>query len=252
MPLSTLLIFLFLAAKSAEHCTREELKCATDAYLSAQSFGSSDLLKPLISHNLTYTENDVLLDIKTGILSQALKIDHNMSIYDTGACSTFTEVVVANPEKPYVIITRMVSGWQPKSDWDDREYRYYDGGLAVQVSKESFLPHPSHADCSISPLYPYFKVGEQINETNILTWKFGNSVTGYLYYPTLESWTPIPASQRLSPSLIQSIGDDYFNRFDNVSVTVPWGPPCTRVEGGTLITGTLTGDNSLRNSQILW
>jgi hypothetical protein len=69
------------------------------------------------------------------------------------------------------------------------------------------------------------------------------SVTGYLYYPTLESWTPIPPSQRLSPSVIKSIGDDYFNRFDNISVTVPWGPPCTRVEGGTLITGTLTGDN---------
>jgi hypothetical protein len=106
--------FTLLAAASAEQCTRESLKCATDAYLTAQSIGSSDLLAPFIGHDLTYTENDLPLNIKTGILSQALKIDHNMSIYDTIACSTFTEVIVSNPEKPYVIVTRMV--WDGRGD----------------------------------------------------------------------------------------------------------------------------------------
>jgi hypothetical protein len=98
---------IFVSA-SAEYCTREFLKCATDAYLSAQSSGHSRILSSLTSCSLTYTENDDPVDIKTGILSQALKIDHNMSIYDTTACSTFTEIVVTNPADPYVIVTRMV------------------------------------------------------------------------------------------------------------------------------------------------
>lgn len=32
--------------------------------------------------------------------------------------------------------------------------------------------------------------------------------------------------------MIQAAGDAYFNRFDNINVTVPWGTPCARLEGG--------------------
>jgi hypothetical protein len=100
--------FYVIATAAAEYCTRESLKCVTDAYLSAQSSGRSHLLSSLTSCNLTYTENDNPVDIRRDIRSQALKIDHNISIYDTTACSTFTEIVVTNPAKPYVIVTRMV------------------------------------------------------------------------------------------------------------------------------------------------
>lgn len=47
------------------------------------------------------------MSISNGILSENLKIDHNLSIFDTTACSTFTEIIFTNPAKPYVITTRM-------------------------------------------------------------------------------------------------------------------------------------------------
>jgi hypothetical protein len=31
---------------------------------------------------------------------------------------------------------------------------------------------------------------------------------------------------------VQALGDAYFDRFGNVSVVVPWGAPCYRLEGG--------------------
>ncbi|CZR67590.1 uncharacterized protein PAC_17489 [Phialocephala subalpina] len=72
-------------------------------------------------------------------------------------------------------------------------------------------------------------------------WAF--NVTGYLHYSSLENWDPIPVTNRDSRAVIQAAGDAYFYRFDNVSVIVPWGAPCTRIEGGTLVQGTLSGDN---------
>ncbi|KAE8442236.1 hypothetical protein EG329_003707 [Mollisiaceae sp. DMI_Dod_QoI] len=72
-------------------------------------------------------------------------------------------------------------------------------------------------------------------------WAF--NATGYLHYTSLEDWSPIPVAKRDSRAVIQAGGDAYFNRFDNASVVVPWGAPCTRIEGGALVTGTLSGDN---------
>ncbi|KUJ07618.1 uncharacterized protein LY89DRAFT_742845 [Mollisia scopiformis] len=72
-------------------------------------------------------------------------------------------------------------------------------------------------------------------------WAF--NVTGYLHYSSLETWDPIPAAKRDTRAVVQAGGDAYFNRFDNASVVVPWGAPRTRIEGGALVTGTLSGDN---------
>ncbi|KAH6663121.1 hypothetical protein B0J14DRAFT_495187 [Halenospora varia] len=77
--------------------------------------------------------------------------------------------------------------------------------------------------------------------TTIGDWAF--NVTGYLKYSSAETWDPIPPSKRDTRAVIQAAGDAYFNRFNNSKIVVPWGPPCTRIEGGELVTGTLNGDN---------
>lgn len=71
-------------------------------------------------------------------------------------------------------------------------------------------------------------------------WAF--NATGYLYWDSFENWDPIPPSKRDSRAVIQAAGDAYFNRFQNASVSVPWGPLCARLEGGayTSRTGNLT------------
>ena len=102
---SIFLTCLPLASYVSAHCTREFLKNATDAYLSAQSGNRSATLQ--LASNFSYKENDNPMDIKMGILKQVLKIDHNLSIYDTNACAAFTELIVTSP-KPYVITTRAV------------------------------------------------------------------------------------------------------------------------------------------------
>jgi hypothetical protein len=48
------------------------------------------------------------VSIKTGVVSQPIKIDHHISIHDTTNCATFTELIVTNPIKPYVIGTKML------------------------------------------------------------------------------------------------------------------------------------------------
>jgi len=61
-------------------------------------------------------------------------------------------------------------------------------------------------------------------------WAF--NATGYLYWNSLENWDPIPVEKRDSRAVIQAAGDAYFDRFQNVSVDVPFGNPCARLEGG--------------------
>ncbi|KAB5559576.1 hypothetical protein GE09DRAFT_1235778 [Coniochaeta sp. 2T2.1] len=70
-------------------------------------------------------------------------------------------------------------------------------------------------------------------------WLF--NATGTLELNKPESWDPIPKERQDSRATIQAAGDAYFDRFGSVSVTVPWGPPCVRVEGGLPAKGTLNG-----------
>jgi hypothetical protein len=71
-------------------------------------------------------------------------------------------------------------------------------------------------------------------------WLF--NATGTLSLNAAEKWDPIPEGKRDSRAVIQAAGDAYFDRFGNVSVAVPWGPPCYRLEGGLPARGTLRGD----------
>jgi hypothetical protein len=87
-------------------CERAALVEITNRYIAAQSLGEIRYMKSL-SPNATYTENFKKTELAGGILKTPLKIDFHRSIHDTTACSTFTEVVVANPEHLYVIGTQM-------------------------------------------------------------------------------------------------------------------------------------------------
>ena len=73
-------------------------------------------------------------------------------------------------------------------------------------------------------------------------WAF--NATGYRYWDSLESWDPIPAEKQDSREVIQAAGDAYFDRFKNESVVVPFGVPCSRLEGGASTAPlNLTGDS---------
>jgi hypothetical protein len=179
---------LALAVGASAQCPRSALQAATDSLFAAQTAGNPSLLVGLIP-NTNYTESFKPIDIKTGILSSALKLDLNRSTHDTAQCATFSEFIIASSPKQYVIGTRML-----------------------------FTPNASHITL-IETLVT--KPGD---------WAF--NATGYLYYASRESWDPIPAAKQDTRAAIQAAGDAYFDRFANINVSVPFGTPCARLEGG--------------------
>jgi hypothetical protein len=203
--MSYLLFIPLLAASVIGACTREFLKAATADYVVAQTAGDPSGVTAFTAPNLTYTENEVDLDITKGILTEPIKFDHNFSAHDTERCATITELIAATNPHPYVIHTRMVFS-------DDR---------ATLI--ESIV-------------------------TDKGDWLF--NATGTLDLIKPETWVPIAAAQQDTRATIQAAGDAYFDRFGNTSVTVPWGPPCYRVEGGLAAKGTLRSNDSF--CEMVW
>ncbi|KAH7071219.1 hypothetical protein BKA63DRAFT_493058 [Paraphoma chrysanthemicola] len=73
-----------------------------------------------------------------------------------------------------------------------------------------------------------FKIETLVSDAG--DWLF--NATGTAYYNSLEKWDIIPKAQRDTRKVIQAAGDAYFDRFGNVNITVPFGTPCARLEGG--------------------
>src|SRR4029079_17957520 len=86
-------------------CTREGLQRAVDLYVAAQTKGDTSGL-PLAT-GLGYVENHAPAKMDEGLIKTAMKIDHHRSLLDPSTCETFTEVIVTNTEKPYVLGTRL-------------------------------------------------------------------------------------------------------------------------------------------------
>jgi hypothetical protein len=86
-------------------CARGGLQRAVDLYIEAQTKG--DISGLPLAAGLGYVENMARADIAAGLISTPLKIDHHRSLLDESTCQTFTEVIVTDPAKPYVLGTRL-------------------------------------------------------------------------------------------------------------------------------------------------
>lgn len=94
-----------LVAQSSAACTREQLKVVTDELLAAQTAGQTSFKS--LDEAVTYTENRKKVDIKSSILSKALKVDHARSQHDVPQCAAFSEFIVTSAAAPYVIATQL-------------------------------------------------------------------------------------------------------------------------------------------------
>ncbi|KAF2846943.1 hypothetical protein T440DRAFT_540429 [Plenodomus tracheiphilus IPT5] len=75
----------------------------------------------------------------------------------------------------------------------------------------------------------------KINKVDSIITKPGDwlfNITGYAHYTALENWSTIPESKRDNRTTIQAAADAYCDLFNNPNITVPWGTPCVRLEGG--------------------
>jgi hypothetical protein len=177
------------APVAALDCNSTALTEAADAYVASQTTGQLLPLQNILSSNWTYQENNKVIDVKTGVISKALKIDHRRTNIDTTACATYTEIIITDSANPYVIGTQIRHGTDMKVTMID----------------------------SIA------------STTN--SWIFDAKKT--LQYVLGEKWDPIPVDKRDSRATIQAAGDAYLSMWNNATASdaVPWGTPCTRLEG---------------------
>jgi hypothetical protein len=106
-------VVLFPAAGAAQppggareiSCVRGGLQRAVDLYVEAQSRG--DISGLPLAAGIGYVENMARADLATGLIATPLTIDQHRSLLDESTCQTFTEIIVTNPDKPYVLGTRL-------------------------------------------------------------------------------------------------------------------------------------------------
>jgi hypothetical protein len=78
--------------------------------------------------------------------------------------------------------------------------------------------------------------GGQIGSISMLSndhddgWLFNPA--GTLKYAKAEAWSEIPEAQRDSRETLMAAANAYLDLFNDKTVTVPWGSPCERLEGG--------------------
>ena len=92
-----------LLTAAQTECTRTDLQGKIDSYLDALKKGDSSLM-PLAS-GAKYIENRKELPFDQGIWQNALDIDFHRSVIDVESCQTFTEVIHASSDHPYVLGT---------------------------------------------------------------------------------------------------------------------------------------------------
>ncbi len=127
-------------------CTRGGLQDAVDLYIEAQTKGGLAGLP--LAKGVGYWENIAPADINKGLVSQPLKIRHHFSLLDVDSCQTFTEVIVTDKEKPYVLGTRLRVNHDKIAEvetlWTTTGYWLFDADAYLKYSStEDWGPIPA-------------------------------------------------------------------------------------------------------------
>lgn len=149
--LSALLISMTGFAAEEVSCTRGGLKKAVELYIEAQTKGDISLLP--LANSVSYQENIAFADIKKGIINEAMNIRFHRTLFDTDSCQTFTEVIVTNKEKPYVMGTRMRVNHGKIAEleilWTTTGYWLFDADAYLKYSStENWGPIPTEKRAS--------------------------------------------------------------------------------------------------------
>jgi hypothetical protein len=127
-------------------CARGGLQRAVDLYIAAQTAG--DISGLPLAAGLGYVENMQRTDIATGLIETPLKIDHHFSLLDTDTCQTFTELIVTDQAKPYVLATRLRVNHDKIAEieilWTTTGYWLFDADAYLEYSTaENWGPIPA-------------------------------------------------------------------------------------------------------------
>jgi hypothetical protein len=95
----------FTPLQDKPSCTRAELKAATAAYVAAQKSGDISALP--LDAKAHYLENMITVEKGKGLWNTRLPVADAISFHDSARCKTFTQLIVNEGGKPYVIGTRL-------------------------------------------------------------------------------------------------------------------------------------------------
>ena len=112
----------YAALPDKPSCTRAELKAATDAYVAGQKSGDISALP--LDPKARYLENMQTIEKGKGLWNNKLPVADAISFHDPVRCKTFTQIIVNQGGKPYVIGTRL----------------YMNAGKILRV--DSLVTHP--------------------------------------------------------------------------------------------------------------
>jgi len=127
-------------------CARGGLQRAADLYVEAQRQGDPSGLP--LANGLGYVENMERIAIGDGLINTPMAIDHHFSLLDTDTCQTFTEVIVADDENPYVLGTRLRVNHDKIAEieilWTTTGYWLFNADAYLQyASTENWGPIPA-------------------------------------------------------------------------------------------------------------
>jgi hypothetical protein len=174
-------------------CSRERLKEIADQYRAAQKAGSVIMNMRPMGEWVNYYENYELSSMTSGgVIASPQKVDWDRSFYDTATCQVYVESIITDPKHPYVLATMIRGTGSPGSP-------------------------------------PGTVSGFDVIVTDKDDWLFDANQT--LYYAQREDWSEIPEAKRNTREQLKAAADAYLDYFKTKTVQVPWGTPCTRLEG---------------------
>ena len=127
-------------------CTRGGLQQAVDLYTAAQGKGDPSMLP--LAKGVGYWENVAPADMKNGLISKPMKIDHQRSFFDTDTCQSITESIVTDKAAPYVFSTRLRVNHDKIVEveilWTTTGYWLFDADAYLKhSSEENWEPIPA-------------------------------------------------------------------------------------------------------------
>ncbi|CZR68532.1 uncharacterized protein PAC_18431 [Phialocephala subalpina] len=87
-------------------CARDIPIAVADTYVASQTAGQLGNLSNYLPTDYKYQENNKASTVTTGVLSTALKINHQKPTADVVACASYTELILTS-QNPYVIGTQL-------------------------------------------------------------------------------------------------------------------------------------------------
>ncbi|MDB5690595.1 MAG: hypothetical protein JWL91_2471 [Sphingomonas bacterium] len=180
------------AAAQQAQCDRSDLQQVVDKYIAAQTNGEP--LRIPFGDFTQYTEQGELGSMSLGILSTPVKIDFHRSLLDLATCTTFTEVVVADPAHPYVVAAKL----------------QYAG---------KFSPIAAERVNDIE-----FVVTDKDDR------QFDAART--LQHARAEKWDAIPAADRADRPALIAVANAYLDAIGGTGGAIPWAANCARLDGG--------------------